>query len=96
MCARSGQEQQKLVLVYTINEQPIRLDMALSESRIVPGEFVISVLFRQRLLPNEQFYDIIQKIKLISALRSLLQVLPDRLERTTSSILKHLAHCVSE
>ena len=48
VCSGASQGQHQYIILNAVNQQPIREDMTLTVSRPIPGQSVISVLFRER------------------------------------------------
>ena len=46
------QEEDKVFMVNAIDEKPVRLDMAFTESNEITGQIVIAVLFRKGFHPR--------------------------------------------
>ena len=69
MCARSVE--QKLIPVLSVDQQPIRGDMTLPVSGVVPAQIVIYVFRRQYVGDSQRVNDLLQKSHIYSDVDSL-------------------------
>ena len=53
MTARAEKEKHQVLAIDTVDEQPVRADVAFAETDIIPCEGVVTVFVRQRLLGSK-------------------------------------------
>ena len=72
---RSGSFEPNFIIQNLINQQPIRLDMAVSVTCPIPTELVIAVFLRKGLLCQKQVDDHLDFCKVLASLLQPLDVL---------------------
>jgi len=50
MHPRAGSDKHKVIMLHPIDEQPVALDVAFPETRIIPAQLVVAVFWIERLL----------------------------------------------
>ena len=71
----AGQRQHQHIILYAVDEQPIREDMTFPMAHPIAGQIVIAVFLRQRFTHCQQRHDLFQQFNFQAALDCSLVVL---------------------
>lgn len=63
----AGQRQNQHIVIYAVNEQPVRKDVTFPMAYPIAGQIVIAVLLRQRFAHRQQRHDLLQQFNFQAA-----------------------------
>ena len=64
----AGKRQNQHIILYAVNEQPVREDVTFPMAHPIAGQIVIAVLLRQRFAHRQQRHDLLQQFDFQTAL----------------------------